>query len=86
MGGGEEVPSPAFGVPGSLGPAGVALAGVADPAAAEKLTEALLLEMVASRLSTAEGVAVLGALFGGAAWARSDIRCGPLLRRSTVQQ
>jgi hypothetical protein len=70
-----EYPAPAFGVPGSLGPAGIGLAGVTDPAAAEKLTEALLLEMVAARAGDAEGEAVLGALFGGAAWARSDVRC-----------
>lgn len=76
-GGGGEHPPPTFGVPGSLGPAGVALGGVTDPAAAEKLTEALLLDMVASRVSDVEGTAVLGALFGGAAWSRSYVRCPP---------
>ena len=50
------------------------LASVASPAATEKLTEALLLEMAASRLPDDSLAVVLGALFGGQLWDRSDVR------------
>ena len=40
----------------------------------EKLTEALLADMAASRLPHELLVSVLDALFGGCLWARSDVR------------
>ena len=53
---------------------GTIFASVASPAAMEKLTEALLADMAASRLPHEALVPVLGALFGGTLWIRSDVR------------
>ena len=52
---------------------------VESPAAMEKLAEALLADMAASRLPRDQLVSVFGALFGGCLWDRSDIRYPPLL-------
>ena len=40
----------------------------------EKLTEALLSQMAASRLADDAVVSMMGALFGGQLWDRSDVR------------
>jgi hypothetical protein len=41
----------------------------------EKLTEALLHEMATSRLADDALASVMGALFAGQLWERSDVRC-----------
>ncbi len=53
--------------------AGRIFASVESPAAMEKLAEALLADMAASRLPH-KPLSVLGALFGGCLWDRSDVR------------
>ena len=57
--------------------AGLLFASVASPAAMDKLTEALLHEMAASRLDHNVLASVFGALFGGQLWERANVRCGP---------
>lgn len=55
--------------------AGALFASVPSPAAMEKLTEALLHEMATSRLADDALASVMGALFAGQLWERSDVRC-----------
>ena len=54
--------------------AGTIFASVESPAAMEKLAEALLADMAASRLPRDQLVSALGALFGSCLWDRSDVR------------
>ncbi len=53
---------------------GTIFASVDSPAAMDKLAEALLADMAASRLPHDPLVSALGALFGGCLWDRSDVR------------